>query len=344
MDILIIKTSSMGDVLHTFPAVCDARQALSNVHFDWIIEERYASIVQRHPAVERIFPIAWRRWRKHPIKNLFGQEFKTFRSALREKKYDFVIDAQGLIKSAALCLLARGLRCGYDRASIREPLASFVYQKRYTISRQLHAVTRIRQLFSAVLEYVFPYQAPNFGFDRAQFAAEQTESDDIVLIHGTTWKNKMWPENYWAELIRLLYQAGYAVKIAWGNEMERLRSLRLCQGLFGVSVLPELDINGVAGVLAAAKAVVAVDTGFAHLAEALDVPMVSIYGPTYPGLLGPVGARQRLISAKFPCAPCHKRYCYYQGNSKVFPACFATITPAFVYRELQEVLQLANTT
>ena len=157
MQVLIVKTSSMGDVLHTLPALTDALQAIPDIRFDWVVEEGFSQIPTWHPAVDRVIPVAIRRWRKNWFGNDTRQQRCDFKRTLQERRYDVVIDAQGLIKSAALITrIAKGNKHGPDCKSAREPFASWFYNVRHEIDKQQHAVERTRELFAKSLGYDKP--------------------------------------------------------------------------------------------------------------------------------------------------------------------------------------------
>ena len=169
-DILFIKTSSLGDVIHHMPAVTEARRARPETRLAWLVEEAFAPLVRLHPAVNEVIPVAWRRWRKSLYAPATLGEIAASLSAIRAHRYDEIVDSQGLIRSAVIARLAHGRRHGYDRASIREPLASIFYDVRYRVSRNLHAVTRNRMLSGLALGYT-PQGAPDYGLDRARWRA-----------------------------------------------------------------------------------------------------------------------------------------------------------------------------
>ncbi|MBW5894346.1 lipopolysaccharide heptosyltransferase RfaC [Pectobacterium polaris] len=294
MRVLIVKTSSMGDVLHTLPALTDAMQAIPGIQFDWVVEEGFAQIPSWHPAVSRVIPVAIRRWRKSWFSAPIRQERAEFTRQLRQYRYDAVIDAQGLIKSAALVTrLANGKKHGLDCKSAREPLASWFYNYRHPISRQQHAVERIRELFAASLGYKQPAERGDYAIAQ-RFLSQPPEDANryLVFLHATTRDEKHWPEAHWRELIALLASSGQHIKLPWGAEHEHQRALRLAEGFPHVEVLPRLTLQQVAEVLAGAKAVVSVDTGLSHLTAALDRPNITLYGPTDPGLIGGYGMNQ----------------------------------------------------
>lgn len=294
MRVLIVKTSSMGDVLHTLPALTDAQRALPGIRFDWVVEEGFAQIPSWHDAVDRVIPVAIRRWRKAWFSAPIKAERKAFRDAVQAVKYDAIIDAQGLVKSAALVTrLAHGVKHGMDWSSAREPLASLFYNRKHHIAKAQHAVERTRELFAKSLGYAIPDAqgdyaiAQHFLDDRSS-----TEAPYCVFLHATTRDDKHWPESHWRELIGLLKESGLHIKLPWGAPHEEARAKRLAEGFDYVEVLPRLSLEKVAHVLAGAEFVVSVDTGLSHLTAALDRPNITLYGPTDPGLIGGYGKNQ----------------------------------------------------
>ncbi|MFK8258804.1 lipopolysaccharide heptosyltransferase RfaC [Erwinia sp. AnSW2-5] len=294
MRVLIIKTSSMGDVLHALPALTDAMLAIPEIRFDWVVEEGFAQIPSWHPAVDRVLPVAIRRWRKHWFGSQTREERVVFKRALQSREYDAIIDAQGLIKSAALVTrLAKGVKHGQDSRSAREPFASWWYDKRHEISKQQHAVQRTRELFAKSLGYVLPTTTGDYAIAQHFTQALPADANQyLVFLHATTRDNKHWPEAHWRELIGLMQPSGLTIKLPWGAEHEHQRALRLAEGFDFVEVLPKLTLEQVARTLAGARAVVSVDTGLSHLTAALDRPNITLYGPTDPGLIGGYGKNQ----------------------------------------------------
>lgn len=294
MRVLIVKTSSMGDVLHTLPALTDAQQAIPGIRFDWVVEEGFAQIPSWHAAVDRVIPVAIRRWRKAWFSAAVKAERKAFREAVQAEKYDVIIDAQGLVKSAALVTrLARGIKHGMDWQSAREPLASLFYNQRHSVPKQQHAVERTRELFALSLGYSKPQSQGDYAI--AQHFLNHLNADAgryAVFLHATTRDDKHWPEANWRELIGLLAASGIRIKLPWGAPHEEARAKRLAEGFDYVEVLPRMSLEEVARVLAGAKFVVSVDTGLSHLTAALDRPNITLYGPTDPGLIGGYGMNQ----------------------------------------------------
>lgn len=297
MHVLIVKTSSMGDVLHTLPALTDAMQCIPGIRFDWVVEENFAQIPGWHAAVERVIPVAIRRWRKNWFGNETRQQRSDFKRELQRTAYDAVIDAQGLMKSAALITRsARGLKHGMDCKTAREPFASWFYNRRYTIDKQQHAVERIRELFARSLGYEKPGGQGDYAI-AARFLSHLPPDNGgyLVFLHATTRDEKHWPESHWRDLIALAEPGGLKIKLPWGAEHEHRRAQRLAEGFSHVEVLPRMTLEQVATTLAGAKAVVSVDTGLSHLTAALDKPNITLYGPTDPGLIGGYGKHQTAL-------------------------------------------------
>ena len=297
MKVCVIKTSSMGDVIHTLPALTDVQKAIPSLSIDWVVEENFAEIPRWHSAVNRVIPIALRHWRKSPFSIQTRNEWKNYRTLLQAENYDAVIDAQGLIKSALFATrFAQGVKHGYDRQSIREPLASFFYDKKYAISYQQHAVERIRQLFAQSLGYELPQVQGDYGIAR-HFLHQTSEKNYVVFIHSTTRADKHWEESEWKKLIeKITALSDCEIHLPWGNEQEKARAERLTQAHSNVIVLPKLTLTELAKQLANAKAVVSVDTGLAHLTAALDKPNITLYGATDPKLIGCYGKNQHYLS------------------------------------------------
>ena len=203
MKALLVKTSSIGDLLHTLPAVTDAQRARPDLRFDWVVEEGLRAVPGWHPAVERVITVAYRKWRFRPLKGLFGGPLAAFRQELRRETYDRVIDAQGLYKSAVITRLTLGERHGLDLASCREKLAPLAYQRRHAVPRRQHAVQRLRALFALALDYPLPATPPDYGIDRARLPPPPLPGRYLAFLHGTAWTSKLWPESHWRGLAAL---------------------------------------------------------------------------------------------------------------------------------------------
>ena len=281
MRVLLIKTSSLGDVVHALPAVNDAVEA--EFEIDWVVEEAFSEIAELHSGVSKVIPVAWRRWRKSLFASL--NELKEFKGELSSKHYDICLDSQGLIKSSLWGLVSDSdSRVGFDYGSAREPLVSLLYHKKILIPKDLHAIDRQRELFSQALNYRFRGES-NPGINKSGQAKRQ-----IFLLHGTTWESKRWPLDHWRTLVEKAKTEGLDVLVSWGNEFEQVDAEKIVEGS-GATLLPKMALKQLAVKLSESQIVVGVDTGLVHLSAALGVPTLGLYGPTSVELTGCRGPR-----------------------------------------------------
>ena len=342
MKVLLMKMSSLGDVVHALPALTDA--ARNGARFHWVVEEAFQAVPATHPAVEVVLPIAWRRWRRSLWRS--RGEVKSFFERLAGERYDLAIDSQGLIKSAlAMKRAAAREKVGFGRHSARESLAARLYDRCIEVPRHRHAVDRQRQLFAGALGYAWdPESAVDFGLNPKGFVSAPAASPErCVLLHGATWATKLWPEAMWIELAGMAAQAGLKVMLPWGNVEERARAERIA-GASGSELLPNQSLEELMSELRRARVVVGVDSGLAHLAGALGVPTVVLYGSTSSRLTGCRGKGARNLQADFPCAPCLSRTCRYRGPARhwretaVSPPCYGELDPARVWAAALETM------
>jgi len=348
--VLIVKVSSLGDIIHTLPAVTDASRANRNLVFDWVVEDAFTEVPGWHPAVENVIPVNIRRWRRHWIKSYLRGEIADFKEHLQKVHYDLVIDAQGLIKSGIVSRMSKGITVGLSNRTIREPLATLFYNKVYSVPWTEHAVERVRELFSRALQYKYDSNRVDYGIDyeKLGLSPQEPKLKQLVFLHGTTWKTKNWPSNYWCELAKLATDAGYRILLPWGDETERQRAELIKNGNAEIEILPKQTLTSLARHIARSTGVIAVDTGLGHLAAALSVPTLSMYGPTDPGLSGTFGAHQQHLKSNLNCAPCVKRDCSYSGPGVtdeykdqpflVFPPCFSTLRPETVWHNFCQLV------
>jgi len=284
LNILLIKTTSLGDVLHNLPVVTDICQHLPETRIDWVVEENLVELPALHPGVNRVIPVAMRRWRKSWWASRY--EIRTVCRLIRHGNYDLAVDTQGLLKSALLTRCAKTLRCGFNWNSAREPLASLFYKHTFSVSKNLHAVERNRLLAGLALGYV-PQGTPDYGIISPKLDLPWLPAAPFVaLLHATSRDDKLWPEENWIALGHRLRKAGLIAVLPWGNESEHLRAQRLAAEIPDACCSPRLNLPEATTLLGQAQAVVGVDTGLSHLAAALNAPTVGIYTATDPGLTG----------------------------------------------------------
>jgi heptosyltransferase-1 len=288
--LLIVKTSSLGDVIHNLPVVADIRTHFPQMHIDWLVEESFADIPRLHPDVNSVIMVAARRWRRNLFDKKTWDEVAACRRQLRGNTYDLVLDTQGLLKSAIFAGFARAPIHGQDKHSAREPLAARFYQHTHSVPRGRHAVVRNRQLAAMALGYPMPDNGPDYGLHVGLEASEQqafNSANPYVLgLHGTSRDAKLWPVENWIALGRHLTERRISLILPWGNETEYERAQTIAANVPLAMVLPRLSIKSLISVFAGAVAAVGVDTGLAHLAVALRLPAIAIYTDTDPGLTG----------------------------------------------------------
>lgn len=286
--ILLVKTSSLGDVVHNLPVVSDLREQFPDSVIDWVAEESFAAIPRMHPAVDRVIPVALRRWRRTLSSGATRCEIGAFLNQLRAHEYDAVIDTQGLLKSALVACAARGRRYGLDWKSSREPLRVF-YDRTFSVPWRQHAVQRNRSLAAQAMGYRLGIPV-NFGIAApARRLAWLPAQRYAVLLHATSADRKLWLEQHWLEFNKYLILKNIYSILPWGNERERARSERLVAHMAGAVVPPALALDDMAALLAGAQVVVGVDTGLTHLAAALGVPTLGLYCATDPAATGIYG-------------------------------------------------------
>jgi heptosyltransferase-1 len=287
-DILFIKTSSLGDVIHHMPAVTEARRNHPDAHISWVVEQAIAPLVRLHPAVDAVIEVDSRAWRRGLRWPATWRGLKDFVATLRAHSYDEIVDTQGLVRTAVMAKLARGRRHGYDAQSVRERPAAALYDVRHRVDRGLHAIGRNRMLTAQALGYA-PDDILDFGLDRVRLAGPATAPYG-VLLHATARAAKEWPERSWVEAGQMLSGRGLELLLPWGTTRERDRSVRIAAALGNAVRVPaRAPLDATARLIAGAAFVIGVDTGLLHVAAALGVPLVGIYVGSEPGLTGPRG-------------------------------------------------------
>lgn len=287
MRILLIKTSSLGDVIHNLPVASDLCARFPGAVIDWVVEDAFTDVVRLHPGIRRVLPVAIRRWRGALLTPTTWTEMRAFRTALQQESYDLVLDTQGLLKSALITRMAYGRRCGYAATSAREPVAARFYDASFEVPGSLHAVERNRRL--AALAAAYPITpVPDYGLDPATAPGSGTRN--AVLLTATSRDDKLWPEERWIALGRELQAGGLSCQLPAGSPAERARAQRLAAAIPGAIALPPMGLAALARELAAARIVVGVDTGLAHLAAALGRPTVALFCASDPELTGVLAA------------------------------------------------------
>ena len=289
MRILLVKTSSLGDVIHNLPVVSDLRRNFPEAQIDWCVEEAFADIPRLHPDVSDVIPVAVRRWRKALACRATWREIGAFKTRIGQTPYDAILDTQGLIKSALIARQAKGRRYGYAAEVAREPLAARFYDETFVIPPNAHAVERNRWLAAAAfntpldlpLDYGLVTPASEFPW--------LTGNRHAVLLTATSRDDKLWDEAHWERVAQTLVERGVTPVFPSGSPLERLRAERIASGVSGAVVAPRLNLRELSGLIGSAALAIGVDTGLAHLATALCVPTIALYITTDPALTGVYG-------------------------------------------------------
>lgn len=290
MQILLIKTSSLGDVIHNLPVISDLRRSLPEARIDWCVEEAFSDIPRLHPDVATVIPVAIRRWRKGLGRVATWHEIGAFRRRLRQASYDAILDTQGLIKSGLIARQARGRRLGYAAEVARESLAARFYDETFVIPPNAHAVVRNRWLSAAAFNY--PVDLPlDYGIRAPSLTFPWLAGDAyVVLLTATSRDDKLWDEANWVSVAQSLAERRLTPVFPSGSARERERAMRIAAQIPGAIVAPALSLYELAGLIGSARLAIGVDTGLVHLAAALCVPTIALYMTTDPALTGVFGS------------------------------------------------------
>lgn len=284
MRVLLVKLSSLGDVVHTLPVVHDIRAACPDAVVDWVVEPGFAPLVRRVRGIGQVFEAPLRRWRERWWSARTRSEFAALRAQLQREPYDAIIDLQGLTKSALVARLARGRRFGLAHAtegSAHEAPARWLVDQAIPMPMRIHALDRGRQLAAAALGYT-PAQRPDYGLRADPPAEIGLQPPLVVFIHGTSREDKLWSHDNWVALGRRVLAQGWRIGLPQGNETEYTRSEMIAAALQFeraplVEVWPTMSLDRLVDRLAQARGAIGVDSGPSHLAVALGLPHVQVY-------------------------------------------------------------------
>ncbi|WII93808.1 lipopolysaccharide heptosyltransferase I [Kingella negevensis] len=285
MKTLLVRLSSMGDLIHTLPAITDLAQHRPDVELHWLCEASFADIARLHPFVKHVHEMRWRQWRKQIFQATTWQTIGSLKANLLAQQYDNVLDSQGLIKSAAFAKFASAPVWGLNKQSAREPMAAMFYAQKFPVKKGEDAVWRNRQLFAQAFGYAVD-GVPDFGVvvpETVSGSLKDLPARYHVALHATSRDSKLWAVENWVSLLTRLHETdGLPVLLPWGNETEQQRAIAISVRLPFAQVCPKLNLLQAAAMLANARAVVGVDTGLLHLANAVNRPLVGIYTDSNP--------------------------------------------------------------
>lgn len=277
--ILIVRSSSLGDLVHMLPAISDIAKHVPGAMIDWVAEDAFKEIPSWHPAVHEVIPMAHRRWRKSWMSAESRAERQAFKKKLASTQYDVVLDMQALMKSIWVVRQTKGKRHGLDWKSAREPLASLFYDVKHKVNFWQPAVTRQRLLAAATFGYEYSGE-PDFGLQR--FTEGTPIQDYAIIMPSASRDDKLWPQEDWFAVFDRLTQAGLRLKLLAGNDKETARAQDMIQSYSNAEVLPRMSLTGVAEAIAPARIMIGLDSGLTHLSAALGRPTIGIYSASTP--------------------------------------------------------------
>ncbi|WOB10258.1 lipopolysaccharide heptosyltransferase I [Piscinibacter gummiphilus] len=290
MRVLIVKLSSLGDVVHAMPVVHDIRSVYSGARIDWVVEPAFAPLVRRVQGIGEVIECAQRRWRKRWWTSAVRAEWREFKRKLTAERYDAVIDLQGLTKSALVARMAQGPSFGLankTEGSGYEWPVRWLIDQTIEITPRIHALDRSRELAARALNYQVS-GSPYFGLlSHAEPLAQPT----VVFVHGTSRDDKLWPEECWVELGQRMVASGVAVALPHAGPVELARAERIARAIGPqASVWPQMSLDALVDRLGAAQGVIGVDSGLSHIAVALNLPHVQLYNFPTAWRTGPLAA------------------------------------------------------
>jgi heptosyltransferase-1 len=296
MKVLILKLTSMGDLMHALPALTEAEQNIRNISFDWVVDKAFSSVPGWHPAVDKIIKTDHRNWKKQLFSSESREALNLVKKEINATEYDFVIDMQNNLKSAFLSFLSGHRVTGMDASSSREYPALWAYSNKVNINKSLHAIDRQKELLASSLGYS-PTSEINYGISKVKFLepAMALPATYVVLVQNASWPTKQWPLACWKDLVKHFDDCDVNVLLPSGNKEELLRAKDIASVSDKAIALEILPLNEVAYIIDNADYCICSDTGLAHLSAVVNTPSLTLYGPTDINLIGTKGNNQRHI-------------------------------------------------
>lgn len=294
--VLAVRLGAMGDVIHALPAVSALARALPEAKVDWIVEPHWACLLEGNPHVGSVVPFPLKAWRKKPFSAESWSAARRLIAELRARRYDLVVDFQGLIKSACLARLTGSpRRVGFETAALREPFAAKFYTEQisgvgtHVVDRNLSLVRRLVGDDGGAAECPLP---------QGEYSESLPQRDFVLATPVAGWGSKQWPSRHYAQLAGLIHE-GLRMPLVLdcapgdlGYVQEIARSAPPQSVVVHCSTIPQL-----VGATRRARAVLGVDSGPLHLAAALSKPGVAVFGPTDPARNGPYGGTLTVLRA-----------------------------------------------
>lgn len=304
MRVLIIKLSSMGDIVHTFPAVTDLLSNYPDAEIDWMVDSSFETITELYPKLRKVYSFPLRKFKKNKSLETF-RELKAILKEIRQNKYDYIIDPQGLPKTGVWMPFIKGLSCGFHKDTIKDQWAPIFYKKKIRLPKDMLVIQKIRHLFAKSIGYSIEDNQFDYGLDELK-----NPSDKFALfLHGTTRTIKECPLEHWSFMADIFHSHGLKVYVPWSNPAEFERANFLCEKHTNVHILPKVNLKNMIEFVRQSSFVIGVDTGLAHIAAAYNIPTIGLYN--YLSDLAPVtGKKVKNIFSDIHCQKkCKKNYC-----------------------------------
>jgi len=339
--ILIVRLSSLGDIIHTLPAVLLLKKMYPKAMLHWIVKENYAEVFKEVDFVDKVIPLDIEKWKKEFFtKETITQIFEISKK-LKDTKYELAIDFQGSIKSGFISLLSRApVRLSFSPFYCREPLAAF-FANVWVKPKELKMCHKVEKNIKLLEPLNIKRHQVEFGlkvppkskklqefFENSNFL--NSKSAFVALNPGARWETKRWPTKHWVALTERLAKSGLTPILIWGPGEEKIVNEIVKEASFPPVVAPPTTLGELISFIANTDLFIAGDTGPLHIAAALGVPVIGLYGPTDPRLNGPYGQLDRVIMADISCRGCWRRRC-----SKL--ECMENIKPEAVFNLVRKI-------
>ena len=327
--ILIVKPSSLGDIIHTLPVLYNIKKSVPTAEIHWLVDESFKDILENHPLITQLWLFKKNTWRK-PFRFFKTiQEILDFRKKLIHEKFDIVIDIQGLLRSALFTYLTQSkIRIGFLDA--REKISVLFYTIKVKGGKSIHAVERYLKLLSPLginkYEIEFPLPTPKNIFKKS--------SPYYVVVPGARWITKQWPLEYFIELIQKINKK--AIIIGGKQEEKIAERIHLGTKELTLNLSGKTSLQDLISIIKQAQFVVGNDTGPIHIAAALKIPVYSIFGSTHPERTGPYKNNENVLRKPPACAPCYKKVCFQKGSQYLM--CLKELSPLEVYQKMRNTL------
>ena len=340
MNILIVKLSAIGDVIHTLPSLAALRELYPRAHITWVVEEAAADLVKNHPCLNEVLVSGRKRWSRDLRAGQFSRslsEIRTFIKTLRKRHYDLVIDFHGLLKSSIIVLLSGGKRkLGYDSW---QELSGLFLNEKIPEDMNKHAVDRYldfpRYLGSKTGNVQFVLPADPGAEEKARVLLRNNKLEDknfIAINPVALWETKLWNNHKFADLADLISQ-DLQMKIAFtGSDKEQIDKITSSMTTDGINLGGETSLQDLACIYKKARMVISTDSGPMHLAAAVGTPVIALFGPTDPDRTGPYGAGHTIVRAGLDCSPCLLKKC---STKK----CMEDISPEQVFAVVKRMIK-----